>query len=128
MAFTFGKEEKLKSRKQIESLFLEGQNVKSFPFRLIYHPIEFDSKFPIKAGFSVPKRSIKLAVNRNRLKRKMKELYRLNKQQFAERLTQTHAFMFVYMGKEELSYNELEKSFSKLITKFNQKILQDEEN
>lgn len=128
MKFTFEKDEKLKSRKQIESLFLDGKNVKSFPFRLIYHPIEFEGKFPIKAGFSVPKRNIKLAVNRNRIKRMMRELYRLNKHQYTEHLTKTYAFMFVYMAKEELTYSELEKSFSKLITKFNQKITSDEEN
>lgn len=128
MKFTFEKDEKLKSRKQIESLFLDGKNVKSFPFRLIYHPIDFESEFPVKAGFSVPKRNVKLAVNRNRIKRMMRELYRLNKFQFSEHLTKTYAFMFVYMGKEELPYNDLEKSFSKLITKFNQKISSDEEN
>lgn len=128
MKFTFGKGEKLKSRKQIESLFLEGNNIKSFPLRLIYHPVDAESKFPIKAGFSVPKRSIKRAVDRNRIKRKLKELYRLNKHQFAEHLTKTHAFMFVYMGKEELSFGELEESFMKLISKFNQKISQNEEN
>ncbi len=128
MNFTFKKDEKLKSRKQIEALFLEGKNVKTFPFRLIYHPIEFEANYPVKAGFSVPKRAVKLAVHRNQIKRKMRELYRLNKHQFAEHLTKTYAFMFVYMGKEELPFSDLDQSFSKLITKFNQKISSDEEN
>lgn len=128
MKFTFEKDEKLKSKKQIEALFLEGENVKSFPFRLIYHPVEFEGSFPIKAGFSVPKRSVKLAVHRNQIKRKMRELYRLNKFQFREHLTKTYAFMFVYMGREEVSYHDLEKSMAKLIVKFNQKITADEKH
>lgn len=128
MRFTFKKDEKLKSRKQIEALFLEGKSVKSFPFRLIYHPLEFESNLSVKAGFSVPKKSIKLAVNRNRIKRMMRELYRLNKQQFTEHLTKTYAFMFVYMAKEELPYSELEKSMKQLIFKFNQKMLSDEKD
>lgn len=125
MKFTFAKEEKLKSRKQIEILFNEGKNVKAFPLRLIYHPIEFEGEFPIKAGFSVPKRVIKLAVDRNRIKRKIKELYRLNKHEFAQDLTKTVAFMFVYMAKEEVPYRELEEAMHKLIAKFNQKMLSD---
>lgn len=125
MKFTFAKEEKLKSRKQIEILFNEGKNVKAFPLRLIYHPIEFEGEFPIKAGFSVPKRVIKLAVDRNRIKRKIKELYRLNKHEFAQDLKKTVAFMFVYMAKEEVPYRELEEAMHKLIAKFNQKMLSD---
>jgi len=125
MKFTFQKDEKLKSRKQIEILFKEGKNVKSFPLRLIYHPIDFEGEFPLKAGFSVPKSAIKLAVNRNRIKRKIRELYRLNKHEFARDITKTYAFMFVYMAKEELPYSELEKSMRKLIVNFKQKILSD---
>lgn len=128
MKFTFEKDEKLKSKKQIEQLFLEGNNVKSYPFRLIYHPIEFEGEFPIKVGFSVPKRSIKLAVNRNRIKRQMREVYRVEKTKFSEHLTKTYAFMFVFMGREELPFCELEKAMSKLIEKFNAKIVQDEGN
>ena len=56
MRFTLGKEEKLKSRKQIERLFLEGQSVKEFPLRLKFLKTDYDLKFPFQVAFSVPKR------------------------------------------------------------------------
>ena len=62
----------------------EGKHVKSFPLRLIYSPLNHDGEFPIKVGFSVPKRNVKLAVDRNRIKRLMREVYRKNKHLFLD--------------------------------------------
>lgn len=127
MNYTLGKDEKLKSKKQIEHLFLEGNRVKSFPFHLIYLKDEHLSEFPIKVAFSVPKRNIKLAVNRNRIKRLMREIYRLNKHKISEDISEKYKFMFIYMGKEEMSYANMEVSHLKLIEKFLTKIKNDEE-
>jgi len=128
MRYTLGKEEKLKSKILIEQLFAEGKHVKSFPFRLIFLKAEYTSEFPIKVGFSVPKRNVKLAVNRNRIKRLMREVYRKNKHSFVENLNEQYTFMFIYMAKEEIEYAELEKTIKKIFTKFLDKIKEDEQN
>ncbi len=76
MRYTLGIEEKLKSKKLMEHLFAKGNRVKSFPLQLIYLAINHNAAFPIKVSFSVPKKTIKLAVNRNKIKRLMREVYR----------------------------------------------------
>ncbi len=128
MKFTLGRNEKLKSRKLIEQLFAEGKRVKSFPLQLIYLPINHDSEFPVKVGFSVPKRVVKLAVDRNRIKRMMREVYRLNKQLILENIKNQYIFMFIYTDKEEPKYADLEEIFKKVFTKFLSKIEEDGQN
>ncbi|WP_456378599.1 ribonuclease P protein component [Lutibacter sp.] len=118
MSYTLGKDEKLKSKKAIEQLFAEGSRVKSFPIQLIYLEKEHNSKFPIKVGFSVPKRIVRLAVHRNRIKRLLREVYRKNKQQFSKNLKQQYVFMFIYMANEEIKQEDLELSFKKVCDKF----------
>lgn len=128
MKFTLGRNEKLKSRKLIEQLFAEGKRVKSLPLQLIYLPINHDSEFPVKVGFSVPKRVVKLAVDRNRIKRMMREVYRLNKQLILENIKNQYIFMFIYTDKEEPKYADLEEIFKKVFTKFLSKIEEDGQN
>ncbi len=122
MKYTLGKEEKLKSKKLIEQLFLEGTRVKLYPIQLIYLEKNHKAEFPIQVGFSVPKRNIKLAVNRNRIKRVLREIYRCNKFGFSEKIGKKYIFMFIYMAKEEINHANLEVSFLKLLEKFSTKI------
>jgi len=126
MSYTLGKDEKLKSKIFIERLFAEGKRVKSFPLQLIYLPVNHFSKFPIEVGFSVPKRNIKLAVNRNRIKRLIREGYRKSKHLFEDNLDETYVFMFIYMAKDEIKYADLELAMEKLRFKFANKIKEDE--
>ncbi len=126
MQYTLGKKEKLKSKKLIEQLFAEGKHVKAFPFRLIYLPINHGGESLIKAGVTVPKRNVKLAVNRNRIKRLMREVYRKNKHSFTENLSEPYIFMFIYMAKEAPNYIDLESSLKKLAVRFHTKIKEDD--
>ena len=128
MRFTLGREEKLKSKKAIELLFAEGSRVKVYPLQLVFLKNEHYSESPIKVGFSVPKRSIKLAVNRNRIKRMMREVYRKNKQLYSENINEKYIFMFIYMAKDELKLDDLEQSIKKISDKFLIKITEDEQN
>lgn len=98
-----GKLEKLKSRKTIDQLFKEGKSVSASGFTLVYliKPLS-QSYFPAMAGFSVPKKIFKHAVDRNRIKRLMREAYRRNKFSLYEQLVlrkEQMAIMFVYKGK-----------------------------
>ncbi|MGB5942521.1 MAG: ribonuclease P protein component [Leeuwenhoekiella sp.] len=113
----FPKAEKLKSQKRIDLLFKEGDRVKAYPWLLMYHQ-EPAGDVAIQAGVSVPKRNHKLAVTRNRIKRLMREVYRKNKSAFHTNGT-SYSFMFIYTGREVMAYAEMEKSFDKLIKRFN---------
>ena len=128
MRYTLGKDEKLKSKTFIGQLFTEGKRVKTYPLQLVYLPVKHYAEFSIKAGFSVPKRNVKLAVNRNRIKRLMREVYRKNKYLFAENLNEPYIFMFIYMAKEEIAYADLEQTINKICEKFQHKIIEDEQN
>lgn len=118
MTFSFPKNEKLKSRKVIELLFTEGKSISKFPLRLVFIQTSFHDETQVKAGFSVPKRKFKKAVDRNRIKRYIREAYRLNKGGFFNNLSTSYAFMFLYIGKEEPSFDELNKTMGQLLTKF----------
>jgi ribonuclease P protein component len=126
MGQTLGKDEKLKSKKAIEQLFSDGNRIKSHPFQLIFLQNEHNAEFPIKVGFTVPKRNVKLAVNRNRIKRLMREVYRENKQLFSKSLTKKYLFMLIYSANKEISYIDLELAIKKVSTKFLNKIHDDE--
>ena len=117
MRFTFGKEEKLKSKKQIERLFAEGNSIKEFPLRMKFLKVD-ESDFPIKVAFSVPKRNFKLAVDRNRIKRLLRETYRLNKHILLNNIDDKYVIMFVYMDKVEWNYADLEEKMINVLNKF----------
>jgi ribonuclease P protein component len=125
MDFKYPKNEKLKSRKIIDSLFTKGKSVSKFPLRLVYAPITADDE-KLKFGVSVSKKHFKHAVDRNYFKRVLRECYRLNKHLIHDNLDQSYAIMFFYQTKERLSYQEINEKtiqlFEKWIVAKNQEI------
>ena len=122
MSKTYSKKEKLKSKKRIDLLFTEGQSVSAFPLRLVYMPTTFDDPIIAKTGVSVSKRNFKTAVDRNHIKRLLRESYRLNKADFFNNLKTQHAFMILYIGKEKPTFNQVENKMKTLFEKFSNKI------
>ena len=122
----FGKEEKLKSSKLIEKLFSEGKSLKAYPLKLVYAPVDSDENGNIQAGFSVPKRLVKTAVERNRTKRLLREVYRKNKYLVSNDLNTSFAFMFIYINKNLSDYETLEKCMLKIMDQFNEQRKNDE--
>lgn len=118
MKFTLGKQERLKSRKLIEKLYKEGNSVKAFPLRMMFLQTTHTSDFPAQVGVSVAKRSFKKAPDRNRLKRLMRESYRLQKAIVYDNLEQPYVFMISYLGKEEKPYQEIFDKMNKLLNLF----------
>lgn len=118
MKNTYSTKEKLKSKTLIESLFTEGKSVKAFPLRMVF--METTLPYPdisLQSGVSVSKRNHKLAVTRNRLKRLMREAYRLNKNQINTKGT-TFAVLIIYTSREVLPYAEINNAMGKLIKRF----------
>ena len=122
MRNTLGKQERLKSKKLIEKLYAEGDSVKNFPLRMMYVQTVHTSEFPCQVGVSVAKRNYKLAVDRNRLKRLMRETYRLQKQIVYNNLDKPYVFMISYIGREEIKYEDLYLKMEKLLTLFIDKV------
>ena len=102
--FTLGKDERLKSRKQIDQLFAEGKSFSINPFRVYYVLNGEGSKVnELQVGIGVGAKNFKKAVDRNRIKRLTREAWRLQKNELKEKLKannkQLNVF-FIYTGKE----------------------------
>lgn len=122
MKQTLGKQERLKSKTLIGKLYKEGKSVKTFPLRLVYIQTEHTSKYPAQVGVSIPKRNFKKAVDRNRLKRLLRETYRKQKQVVYNTIDKPYVYMISYIGKEEFTYAEIELKMEKLLKAFTAKI------
>ena len=122
MKFTYPKKEKLKSKKLIDQLFAEGQSVSAFPLRLVYLQTNFDDEVIAKTGVSVSKRNFKTAVDRNRIKRLLREAYRLNKVDFFNNITTQYAFMILYIGKDKPTFTQVETKMKQVFEKFLDKV------
>ena len=95
---------RLKSRKAIEELFAKGKSFSEFPLRVFW--ILGDEATGLKAGFTASSRNFKKAVDRNRIKRLMRESYRLQKDLLEKKSIpgkSLHIF-FIYTGKDLPEY------------------------
>ena len=111
--FTYSKAEKLKSQKAIEQLFLEGKSVSAYPLRLVY----LKDVNETKVGVSVSKRNFKKAVDRNRIKRLLREGYRLNKNMLINNNTKGYTFMILYISKEMPDFEFIDTKIKALFNK-----------
>ena len=126
VSHTFRKEEKLCSQKIMGDLFLSGNTFLCYPVKIVWKKLDvIPSQFPAQAGFSVSKRLFKHAVGRNRLKRLLRESYRLHKSHLYEMLNLTNsriALMMVYIAREELPYSKIEPAITKAISRINEQL------
>lgn len=95
--FSYNKFEKLKSRKQIELLFAKGKSISAFPVKVFYLPINHTPVHPVQVGVGVSARNFKKAVDRNTIKRRMREAYRLHKLPLHEHLVAEQKSVAVFI-------------------------------
>lgn len=118
-SYTLKKEERLSSKKRIDNLFVNGKSFIAYPLRVVYNTRLDNCVPPVSIFISVPKRKIKVVPKRNRVKRLIREAYRLNKYRFNE-LTETKRGLdigFLYLHNEPLPYAEIEKALLKVADK-----------
>jgi ribonuclease P protein component len=122
----FPKEERLNSRKRIAYLVSQGQPLHAFPFRVHWCLSQAACDgFHLEAAFSVPKRKHKKATSRNRIKRKMREAFRLHKETFKTSLdgvNQTLSLLIIYTPKKEVDYHTMEKGMMELFSTLEKKL------
>ncbi len=112
----FPNSERLKSRKDIELLFQEGEKVKKFPILLVYRFVEDSEK---KVMFSVSTRTFKRAVDRNRIKRQMREVYRLHRKEWFENETRGLHFCFIYLSRGKLELGRIKERIMDVMSRSN---------
>ena len=118
MLLQYGKKDKLKSKRLIEQLFTEGKTITVYPLRLVYLKTNFEDQGILKTGVSVSKRLHKKAVARNRIKRLLREVYRLNKPLYFNNSSASYAFMILYLSKDGTTFDKLNNSIKLLLQKF----------
>lgn len=101
--YSLPKSEILRGKTSLDKLFKEGQRMNEYPFRVFYHIKPSSEEIPaLRFGIVVPKRVSKLAHERNRIKRIVREAYRLNRNAYASALANNNKqvdFFLVYTGK-----------------------------
>ena len=122
---TFSKNERLCSKVLIERLIKNGRSINHSPFRISWLPIT-ESTSPVKIVISVPKRSFKKAVDRNRIKRQIRDVYRKEKQKVYDVLGEKNILvMLIYTAKIKPEYSELQQKISELLLRLSTAVIKD---
>lgn len=118
--YTFKKEERLCNKRLIDGLFHNGSSFLCYPFRASWQHTDAVQPYPVQILFSVAKKRYKHAVDRNLIKRRMREAYRLQKQTaLYDALTAADKKIVLsvgYIGKEVLPFDVFEKKMLKVLT------------
>ena len=123
--FTLSKEDRICSKKLINELFTgNGRSMTAFPLRVVFMKRTIIDDQPRAAMLvSVPKRYFKHAVDRNRVKRQVREAFRRNKSIITQNLTDDHeavAMAFVWLTNEKLPSSEVENRMVRLLTRISE--------
>ncbi len=121
----FPRTESLKQKRLFESLFRGGQKAFQYPLMLIWKECRLPEAVPAQIGFSVPKKHYKKAVDRNLIKRKLREAYRLQKHDLHQALlcqNKQIALLIIVVKGDNTSYEALTHKMMLLLQSVEAKI------
>jgi ribonuclease P protein component len=121
---TFTKDERLSSKVLIKKLFDEGEKWNFFPFRVIVLKLPIPYNYPVQLLISVPRSIYRKAVDRNRIKRLIRESYRKNKYLLYESLEEKQIQILVcfqYTAKVILSFELIQEKIIVLLQRLKEK-------
>ena len=122
---TFRKGERLAGRKAIDALVEQGTSMSVAPLRLTWRVVEGSSVIPARVAIAVPKKNMRLAVDRNRIRRQLREVYRKNKHRLYALLSGKGLqadLLLVYTGKSMPLYSELESKYLRILDQLEERI------
>ena len=115
---SYGKEQRLKSVLTLDRVFSEGDKIKSYPILARHTKSTFDADFPFQVATTVSKRRFRKAVSRNRIKRLMREAWRLEKHRLESGWTKGDpqgALVLIYVGNEIPTFENCADTISKIV-------------
>lgn len=121
----FGKNYKLCSRKAIDAVFKEGRSVKAYPLVVHFQERKLAPGQPFQLVFSAPKRNFRLAHERNRIKRVLRETFRKKKlilEEVLRRENKQLALFVIYTARDELPLNKLMDKTEQLLVRITQEL------
>ena len=114
--YFFSKEERLCNLSQIDQLYKQGSSFSFYPYRIVYRQSPINQTYPAQIVITVPKRKFKRAVDRNKIKRLIREAYRKHKEDYLyPKLRASNTFlhiMIIYTGNEIITAKNLEKKLN----------------
>jgi len=122
---TFKKEERISIQREIECLFKQGDTFISYPLRVTCVKQKPLSGSTVAILVSVPKKKFKRAVKRNRMKRLIREAYRLNKNALIRHCQEKESGLliaFLFIGNEMCQWKEMEAAMQKSLDTLKEKI------
>jgi ribonuclease P protein component len=122
------KNERLHSKKLIKELFDKGSSFFLYPFKVMVLEINFELPETNQVLFSVSKKKLKKAVDRNLIKRRMRESYRLNKQILREMNEGKKIIGLIYVSSEIVTFQVIENKIKKILTTIKEKPLSEKNN
>ena len=123
---TFRKQERIVSGKLIETLFgkVSSQSLAAYPLRVVYMQTEHqEGHAPVQILISVPKKRFKHAVDRNRVKRQVREAYRRNKQLLSDSVVEGKELLiaFIWLSDRHCPSEEVEKRIVSILQRIAKK-------
>jgi len=119
VGFSLKKHEILRSKKYIKELFDNGSSFFIYPFKVYY--LVNENQVENMVLFSVPKKHLKLAVDRNLVRRRIREAYRLNKSLLNSGVENPFSLSMtlIYIANSVISYNEIEPKLKQVFVRLN---------
>lgn len=124
--YTLSKRMRISSQKDIDSLFSQGDSFIAYPLRVVFLPVEKIPQSDCSILVSVPKKRLKKAVKRNKVKRLVRESFRLQQNRithFVHRKTYSLRIAFVYISDSLPSYLDIKHAMDKSLEKLQQRLI-----